>query len=214
MIRQRPPIRSPRVLGEGLVSRSATLDRTSSSCRTQRASVTLDLLAVCPSRGCSRPPGPVPALTPAPPCTPPGRRSSAARSGNQPGTGRARHHARDCVQRLTSRGELWDGVEERFGVRVPGTTEEVHGGRLFDDLSGVHDHHVGGHVGDDAQIVGDEDHRHVLFALKCVQQSMICDCVVTSSAVVGSSAIKSLGEHDKAMAIMTRWRIPPEKACG
>ena len=43
---------------------------------------------------------------------------------------------------------------------------------------------------------------------------MICACVVTSSAVVGSSAIRSLGEHDKAMAIMTRWRIPPENACG
>ena len=44
--------------------------------------------------------------------------------------------------------------------------------------------------------------------------AMICDCVVTSSAVVGSSAIRSLGEQDRAMAIMTRWRMPPEKACG
>ena len=43
---------------------------------------------------------------------------------------------------------------------------------------------------------------------------MICAWVVTSSAVVGSSAISSLGEHDSAMAIMTRWRMPPENACG
>ncbi len=44
--------------------------------------------------------------------------------------------------------------------------------------------------------------------------STICAWVVTSSAVVGSSAISNFGEHDSAMAIMTRWRIPPEKACG
>ncbi len=43
---------------------------------------------------------------------------------------------------------------------------------------------------------------------------MIWACVVTSRAVVGSSAINSFGEQDKAMAIITRWRMPPENACG
>ncbi|OLU10408.1 hypothetical protein BVK87_00170 [Achromobacter denitrificans] len=38
--------------------------------------------------------------------------------------------------------------------------------------------------------------------------------MVTSSAVVGSSAISTLGSHIIAMAIMTRWRIPPENSCG
>ena len=38
--------------------------------------------------------------------------------------------------------------------------------------------------------------------------------MVTSSAVVGSSAISTLGLHDSAMAIMTRWRMPPENWCG
>jgi hypothetical protein len=38
----------------------------------------------------------------------------------------------------------------------------------------------------------------------------ICACIVTSSAVVGSSAMMSLGLHASAMAIMTRWRMPPE----
>ena len=33
---------------------------------------------------------------------------------------------------------------------------------------------------------------------------------VTSSAVVGSSAIKSRGLLANAMAIIARWRIPPE----
>ena len=35
-------------------------------------------------------------------------------------------------------------------------------------------------------------------------------CVVTSSAVVGSSAIRRSGSQESAMAIMTRWRMPPE----
>ena len=35
-------------------------------------------------------------------------------------------------------------------------------------------------------------------------------CTVTSSAVVGSSAIKRSGSLASAMAIMTRWRWPPE----
>ncbi len=38
--------------------------------------------------------------------------------------------------------------------------------------------------------------------------------IVTSRAVVGSSAIKISGSQAKAMAIMARWRIPPENSCG
>ena len=42
----------------------------------------------------------------------------------------------------------------------------------------------------------------------------ICACTVTSSAVVGSSAIRSLGRPASAIAIITRWRCPPESSCG
>ena len=38
--------------------------------------------------------------------------------------------------------------------------------------------------------------------------------VVTSSAVVGSSAISSLGRQAMAMASSTRWRMPPDSSCG
>ncbi len=38
--------------------------------------------------------------------------------------------------------------------------------------------------------------------------------MVTSSAVVGSSAISTRGSQARAMAIITRWRIPPESWCG
>ena len=38
--------------------------------------------------------------------------------------------------------------------------------------------------------------------------------MVTSSAVVGSSAISSRGLQAIAMAIITRWFMPPESWCG
>ena len=41
-----------------------------------------------------------------------------------------------------------------------------------------------------------------------------CAWMVTSRAVVGSSAIKRSGSQDRAMAIMARWRIPPENSWG
>src|SRR6266545_1804279 len=37
--------------------------------------------------------------------------------------------------------------------------------------------------------------------------------MVTSSAVVGSSAIKKVGLQLRAMASMTRWRMPPLNSC-
>ena len=42
----------------------------------------------------------------------------------------------------------------------------------------------------------------------------ICAWIVTSSAVVGSSAINSAGRHASAIAIIARWRMPPESWCG
>ena len=45
-------------------------------------------------------------------------------------------------------------------------------------------------------------------------RSRICDCTVTSRAVVGSSANSSVGPHARAMAIITRWRMPPDSSCG
>ena len=49
---------------------------------------------------------------------------------------------------------------------------------------------------------------------KSVSNSRIWACTVTSRAVVGSSANSSLGLHDIAIAIMIRWRIPPESWLG
>ena len=43
---------------------------------------------------------------------------------------------------------------------------------------------------------------------------MIWACTVTSSAVVGSSAMSTDGSRASAIAIITRWRMPPENWCG
>ncbi len=43
---------------------------------------------------------------------------------------------------------------------------------------------------------------------------MICAWMVTSRAVVGSSAMRRSGSFASAMAIITRWRSPPESWCG
>ena len=43
---------------------------------------------------------------------------------------------------------------------------------------------------------------------------MICCWIVTSRAVVGSSAMSTLGRSASAMAMTTRWRMPPENSCG
>ena len=44
--------------------------------------------------------------------------------------------------------------------------------------------------------------------------SRICAWIVTSRAVVGSSAMISAGSFAIAIAIIARWRMPPENSCG
>ena len=45
-------------------------------------------------------------------------------------------------------------------------------------------------------------------------RSRIWAWIVTSSAVVGSSAMSSSGSQASAIAIITRWAIPPDISCG
>ena len=45
-------------------------------------------------------------------------------------------------------------------------------------------------------------------------RSRIWACTVTSSAVVGSSAMSRAGSLTSAIAIIARWRMPPENWWG
>ena len=55
-----------------------------------------------------------------------------------------------------------------------------------------------------------------MLELACRSRSSfrICAWMVTSSAVVGSSAISSAGRQISAMAIIARWRSPPDSSNG
>ena len=48
----------------------------------------------------------------------------------------------------------------------------------------------------------------------CLRRSSTCAWIVTSSAVVGSSAINSAGRPASAIAIITRCFMPPDSWCG
>ena len=82
---------------------------------------------------------------------------------------------------------------------------------LLDHLAAEHDDGAVGDLGDHAHVVGDEQDAHALLVLQLLDELRICAWIVTSSAVVGSSAISSCGRQASAMAIITRWRMPPEK---
>ena len=86
--------------------------------------------------------------------------------------------------------------------------------RAFDDLAGIHDRDFVAHLGDDAKIVSDENDSRAGRSLQVAHQIEICAWMVTSSAVVGSSAIKSFGLQASASAIIARCRMPPDSRCG
>ena len=48
----------------------------------------------------------------------------------------------------------------------------------------------------------------------CSRSWRICAWTMTSSAVVGSSPMTIAGSHASAIAIIARWRIPPDSSCG
>ena len=114
-----------------------------------------------------------------------------------------------------SRAAFGDAGEQAPRVGVARPREEVVDRRLFDDAAGIHHDDIVGDLGDDAEIVGDEQDRSCPIS-GCSRRirSRICAWMVTSSAVVGSSAISSDGLQDSAMAIITRWRMPPDIWCG
>src|SRR5438552_16803153 len=91
---------------------------------------------------------------------------------------------------------------------TPVHRQDFTGGPLFDDAARVHHGNALGHLRNDALIVGDEKQTESQFTSEAVQQIQDLFCTVTSSAVVGSSAIGSHGPAASAMAIMTRCPTP------
>ncbi len=108
-----------------------------------------------------------------------------------------------------------DGVEEGLGVRVAGRWKMSRTGGFFDDAPGVHDQDAVADPGRrPPRVVGDEDDRGAEAALEVLHEREDLGLDVTSRAVVGSSAMRICGSQQRAMAIMTRWRMPPESWWG
>ena len=88
-------------------------------------------------------------------------------------------------------------------------------GARLDDAAGVEDRELVGDRRHHAEVVRDQhDGERAVSRRRRSSRRRIPACTVTSSAVVGSSAISSVGSHASAEAIAIRWRIPPENWCG
>ncbi len=91
------------------------------------------------------------------------RGEAAARREAAPGGpyDQGRRQAGDGGQRLRLvGGALGQGGEERLGVAVPGGREEGAHARPFGDLARVHHGDLVDPLGDHAEVVRDQDHRH------------------------------------------------------
>ena len=83
--------------------------------------------------------------------------------------------------------------------------------RLLDDPPGVHHGDAVGHLGDDAEVVRDEQQRQVELLLQLAQQveNLRLDRdVERRRRLVGDDA--ATGWHASAIAISTRCRMPPD----
>ena len=66
--------------------------------------------------------------------------------------------------------ELRQRAEQRLGVRMLRMVEQLLRRRLLDDLAGVHDGDLVGRLGDDAHVVRDDDHRHLVLLAQLLEQ--------------------------------------------
>ena len=71
-----------------------------------------------------------------------------------------------------------------------------------------------GHLADHAEVVSDEHHRHPVLALQSVEQLEhlgLHGHVEGGRRLVGDQQLRA---QASAIAIITRWRMPPENWCG
>src|SRR5256885_16660053 len=83
----------------------------------------------------------------------------------EPTAGRRRQQAwraaRYGLETFAGSDDAWEGAKQPLRVGVEGSFEDVLARTLLDDLACVHHCNPVGHFGDDGDVVGDDDDRHV-----------------------------------------------------
>ncbi len=115
-----------------------------------------------------------------------------------------------------------NGTQKAAGVLVDRVREQLGGGSLLDDLAGVHDRDVMGNLGDQSQVMRNEDRGEAELGLEIVQKldDLLLDGHVQSGG--GLVADDELGvagqghgdEHALALATGELVRIALERALG
>ena len=95
-----------------------------------------------------------------------------------------------------------------------GSLEELARRRALDDAAAIHHRDAVGVVRHHAEIVGDEQQRRAGLALQLRQQ--VEDLRLHGDVERGGRLVgdHSRGSQASAIAIITRWRMPPENWCG
>src|ERR1022692_1339055 len=139
----------------------------------------------------------------------PGVEGTARRQGDQAG-----RLPLDRPEPLTPSAVGGQRLQQPLGVGM--MVGEEHGPPigLLHHCSCVHHHDLVRDVRDHPEIVGDQDDGGAELVLQGADDLRTWACTVTSSAVVGSSAMSSSGLSAMAIAIIARCRMPPENWCG
>ena len=90
------------------------------------------------------------------------------------------------------------GREQLLGIGVLRRGEDVLGGAFLDDLAALHDVDALGHLAHDAEVVGDEQHRHAHLALQLLQQLedlRLDGDVERRRRLVGDQQVRLVGER-------------------
>src|SRR5262245_13177649 len=72
-----------------------------------------------------------------------------------------RNGAWDCRQAPCARFVAWGSREQRVRVRMTRARQNIYRLAFFDDFAGVHHQHTVACLRDDAEIVRDQQHRHL-----------------------------------------------------
>ena len=121
--------------------------------------------------------------------------------------------------------------EELSGTLFPGVVDELFGRAFFHDHAAIHEQDAVGHIACKVHLMGDNDHRGLAVSkitqdlqhltgqlrvkgagglIKAKDIRVKRQRAGNGHTLVGSSVINNSGRVNSAIAIITRWRSPPE----